>query len=158
MQNKTNTILTISTIILIVLCFVSIWSPMNFAQQRKQREQQVKERLISIRQAEEAYRTRHGTYCGNIDSLVKEMRMPKATVLIPGTANKKWKIQTAVVPGSNNKPIHLMECGAKYSDYLHGLDGQEIERITRKATESNKYPGLKIGNIITPNNNAGNWE
>lgn len=158
MQNKTNTILTISTIILIVLCFVSIWSPMNFAQQRKQREQQVKERLISIRQAEEAYRARHGAYCGNIDVLVKEMRMPKATVLIPGSENQKWKIQTAVVPGSNDKPIPLMECGATYSEYLHGLNKQEIERITQKATETDKYPGLKIGNIITPNNNAGNWE
>ena len=131
---------------------------MNFAQQRKLREQQVKERLISIRQAEEAYRARYGTYCDNIDRLVKEMRMPEATVLIPGAANKKWKIQTAVMPGSNNKPIPLMECGAKYNEYLHGLNGQEIERITLKATESNKYPGLKIGNIITPNNNAGNWE
>lgn len=158
MQNKTNTILIISTIVLIVLCFVSVWSPMNFANQRKQREQQVKERLISIRQAEETYRSRHGAYCDNIDSLVKEMHMPAATVLIPGSANKKWKIQTAVMPGSNNKPVPLMECGALYSDYLHGLNEQEIKHITQKATENNMYPGLKIGNIITPNNNAGNWE
>lgn len=158
MQNKTNTILIISTIMLIVLCFFSVWSPMNFARQREQREQQVKERLIGIRQAEEDYRARHGVYCGSIDRLVKEMRLPMNTVLIPGSANKKWKIQTAVVPGSNNKPVPLMECGAKYNDYLHGLSRQEIERITLKATGNGKYPGLKIGNIITPNNNAGNWE
>lgn len=158
MQNKTNIILAIGTIVLIALCVVSIMSPMNFARQRKLREQQVKERLISIRQAEETYRARHGSYCGSIDRLVKEMHMPAATVLIPGSAKKKWKIQTAVVPGSNDKPIPLMECGATYSDYLHGLNKQEIERITKKATENNKYPGLKIGNIITPDNNAGNWE
>lgn len=158
MQNKTNTILIISTIMLIVLCFFSVWSPMNFARQREQRERQVKERLASIRQAEEAYRARHGAYCGSIDRLVKEMRLPAATVLIPGSENEKWKIRTAVVPGSSNKPVPLMECGATYSDYLHGLNRREIERITLKATGSGKYPGLKIGNIITPNNNAGNWE
>lgn len=158
MRNKTNIILMTGIVVLIVLCAVSILSPMDFAEQRKLREQQVKERLTSIRQAEEIYRARHGSYCGDIDQLVRETRMPAATVFIPGSAKRKWKIQTAVVPGSNDKPVPLMECGAKYSDYLHGLNEREIERITLKATENDKYPGLKIGNIITPNNNAGNWE
>lgn len=158
MQSKTNIILGASAIVIIALCFVSILSPMNFAKERKIREQQVKECLVSIRQAEETYKARHGAYCGNINRLVKEMRLPANTVYIPGSAKKKWKIQTAVVPGSNDKPIHLMECGATYGEYLHGLNGQEIERITEIATGNDKYPGLKIGNIITPNNNAGNWE
>lgn len=158
MQNKTNIILGAGVIVLIALCIVSILSPMSFAEERKTRERQVKECLVGIRQAEENYRARHGAYCGNIDRLVREMRMPAKTVYIPGSAKKKWKIQTAVVPGSNDKPVPLMECGATYSEYLHGLNEQEIERITKIADGNGKYPGLKIGNIITPNNNAGNWE
>lgn len=51
-----------------------------------------------------------------------------------------------------------MECGATYDDYLQGLDPQEIERLTREANDNGKFAGLKIGDLTTPDNNAGNWE
>lgn len=158
MRNKTNILLGISTVILIVLCVASISVPMNFEAERQQREKLVKERLITIRQAEESYRNTHGTYCGNIEKLVKTMKLPLSTALIPGTGNKKWLIKTAEAPGSNGKTVPLMECGATYSEYLNGLNPQEIEKLTLKAEDAGRYPGLKIGNIITPDNNAGNWE
>lgn len=158
LQNKINILLTGGIVVLAALCISSIVVPIAFLRERQAREKLVKERLVVIRQAEEDYRARHGAYCVDIDSLVKEMRLPPEVRFIPGTPGKKWKILTSVVPGSNGKTMQLMETGAPYDDYLQGLDRHEIERITDIANQGNRYPGLKIGNIVTPNNNAGNWE
>lgn len=153
-----NILLAVGIIVLLVLCVVSISAPMRFADERKTREQMVMERLREIRQAEEDYRAKHGKYCNDIDRLAREMKLKGETRFIPGTEKKKWKINTAIVPGSNGKTIPLMECGAKYDEYLQGLDQQEIDRLNAEAEQANRYPGLKIGNTVTPNNNAGNWE
>ena len=52
----------------------------------------------------------------------------------------------------------LMECGAPYESYLNGLDENLIRELTEKADEKGEYPGLRIGDTTTPNDNAGNWE
>lgn len=56
------------------------------------------------------------------------------------------------------KTVSLMECGAPYQTYLQGLDEQAIATLIEDATKSGTYPGLKIGDLKTNNNNAGNWE
>lgn len=50
-----------------------------------------------------------------------------------------------------------MECGASYEDFLNGLDENAVQELIDKAMISGAYPGLKIGDITTDNNNAGNW-
>ena len=50
-----------------------------------------------------------------------------------------------------------MECGAEYGDFLDGLDEESIQEVTDKANYAGEYPGLKIGDITTDNNNAANW-
>ena len=67
-------------------------------------------------------------------------------------------IRTAVATGASGAAVSLMECGATYDDYLQGLNPQEIERLTREANDNGKFAGLKIGDLTTPDNNAGNWE
>jgi hypothetical protein len=51
-----------------------------------------------------------------------------------------------------------MECGARYDEYLQGLDADEVSNLTDEAMGAGRFPGLKIGDLETPNNNAGNWE
>lgn len=51
-----------------------------------------------------------------------------------------------------------MECRAKYVDFLDGLDRNSVANVIEDANSSGGFPGLKIGDINTPNNNAGNWE
>jgi hypothetical protein len=58
----------------------------------------------------------------------------------------------------NGNTYPLMQCGARYDEYLYGMDEKQIEQLIVKATIYGHYPGLKIGDINTPNNNAGNWE
>jgi hypothetical protein len=51
-----------------------------------------------------------------------------------------------------------MECSASFRDYLDGLDENSINNLIEKANNSGNFPGLKIGDLTTDNNNAGNWE
>jgi len=54
--------------------------------------------------------------------------------------------------------IPLLEIRAHFNTYLKDLDDQERVNLIDKETKLEHYPGLKIGSIDTPNNNAGNWE
>lgn len=80
----------------------------------------------------------------------------------------------AIIPYSNNVPfelevnneytndlgirIPLFEARAPYEAYLYDLDRQELLNLIDKSEQMNKYPGLKVGSVEAPNNNAGNWE
>lgn len=54
--------------------------------------------------------------------------------------------------------IHLFEARAPYSAYLGDLNEQERINLKDREEKLEHYPGLRVGNISTPNNNAGNWE
>ncbi len=54
--------------------------------------------------------------------------------------------------------VPLMEARAPYTMYLADLNEQELVNLIDKETKLEHYPGLKIGDIYAPNNNAGNWE
>ncbi|MBQ8674011.1 MAG: hypothetical protein IJ511_08190 [Bacteroides sp.] len=55
-------------------------------------------------------------------------------------------------------PFCLLEVKTPYEVYLNGLDPQEIANLRDLQTKMNRYSGLKIGDLETANNNAGNWE
>ncbi len=54
--------------------------------------------------------------------------------------------------------VPLLEVRAHYNAYLADLDNQERINLIDKETKLEHYPGLKIGSVEAPNNNAGNWE
>ncbi len=54
--------------------------------------------------------------------------------------------------------IPLFEARAHYNTYLADLDKQERINLIDKETKLEHYPGLKVGSVEAPNNNAGNWE
>lgn len=54
--------------------------------------------------------------------------------------------------------VPLMEARAHFDTYLADLNDQERVNLIDKETKLEHYPGLKIGDITAPNNNAGNWE
>ena len=55
-------------------------------------------------------------------------------------------------------PFCLLEVKTPYDVYLNGLDAQEIANLKDMQTKMYRYCGLKIGDLETANNNAGNWE
>lgn len=56
------------------------------------------------------------------------------------------------------QPLNLFECKASFDTYLSDLDHQELVNLKDVQTKLMKYCGLKVGDIESPNNNAGNWE
>lgn len=154
---KNNYLLAACVLVLSVLCFMSVRSPMRFEKEKAARELDVKRRLVSIRGAEEKYKALHAVYCGSLDSLVKAGLLPDSLKYIPHSDGKEFVLTATTVIGKSGKQIPLMECSAGYEEYLKGLDANAVSALVEEALASDRFPGLKIGDIAEPNDNAGNW-
>lgn len=54
--------------------------------------------------------------------------------------------------------VPLFEAKMPYDDLLKGLDHQLLVNLKAERADTGRYPGLMVGSIDNPNNNAGNWE
>ena len=153
-----NYILGACLALLIILCLLSVGQPIRFQHEQAKREQAVKERLIQIKQAEERYRSKNGIYTGDFATLVKECYLASPLQYIPYSNGKKFSLAASTLVSKSGKQIPVMECGAAYSDFLGDLDEQAVQEVIDQANYAGLYPGLKIGDITTDNNNAGNWQ
>lgn len=151
-------LLAASVLMLVALCVLSVSSPMRFDRERGAREAAVRQRLVKIRAAEEAYRASHGAYTGSFDVLVSSGLLADSLRLIPYSQGEAFALQVSSFTGSSGRQAPLMECGAQYAQYLRGLDSDAIASLTDEAMAAGRFPGLKIGSLEEPNNNAGNWE
>lgn len=76
---------------------------------------------------------------------------------IPFSGKKEITLESVIklVSGVN---VPLFEGTIPYDDLLLGLNRQLVVNLKAEKEDLGKYPGLKVGSITTPNNNAGNWE
>ena len=152
-----NYILGACVIVMMLLCILSVSQPIRFQKEMESREVEVKAKLVKIRNAEEKFKAKYGVYTGDFATLVKGKYLKAADQYIPYADGKKFSLAATTIVGKSGKQIPLMECGAAYEDYLDGLNEDDIQEVTDKANYAGLYPGLKIGDITTDNNNAGNW-
>ena len=54
--------------------------------------------------------------------------------------------------------VPLFEASMPYKSLLKGLDNQLRINLDAERKDTDRYPGLKVGSVTAPNNNAGNWE
>ena len=54
--------------------------------------------------------------------------------------------------------MHLFEARTLFETYYGGLDEQEVYNIIDEREQLGRYPGMKVGDAVSGNNNAGNWE
>ncbi len=159
MKKRTQThLLLLCVVVLSGLCLMSIVRPIYFEKEREKRELVVKERLMKIRKAAEAYRKLHGVYAGTMEELIKSGALPDSLQWIPFAKGQRFALSATTEITRSGKTLPLMECGAQYTQYLDGLDQNSIDNLMVDAGEAGRYPGLKIGDLKTPNDNAGNWE
>ena len=64
---------------------------------------------------------------------------------------------TSVLTGSG-VTVPLFEARAHNNTILKNLDHQLVINLNDSRRINQKYPGLKVGSLDQPNNNAGNWE
>ena len=80
-------------------------------------------------------------------------------IYIPYTDNVRFEVEVNNnYTTSQGIRIPLFEARAHYNTYLADLNAQERVNLIDKETKLEHYPGLKVGDIEAPNNNAGNWE
>ena len=83
----------------------------------------------------------------NIDSLA----------FVPFSGGDSIFMASAVKTVSGVK-VPLFEASMTYKSLLRGLDRQLIINLDAEREDTGRFPGLKVGSIDAPNNNAGNWE
>lgn len=59
---------------------------------------------------------------------------------------------------SNDIWIPLCEIRAPFRAFLYDVNRQEALNLIDLQKKMEKYPGIKVGSVIEPNNFAGNWE
>ncbi|MBO8444673.1 MAG: hypothetical protein IAC23_03125 [Bacteroidetes bacterium] len=83
----------------------------------------------------------------NVDSLA----------IVPFSGGDSVYMASAIKTVSGVK-VPLFEASMTYKSLLRGLDRQLIINLNAEREDTGRYPGLKVGSIDAPNNNAGNWE
>lgn len=79
--------------------------------------------------------------------------------IVPFTKNQKFDLKVNnEYTNSNNIKIPLFQASVAYEVYLKDLNRQEVLNKIDIQTKLAKFPGLMVGSIDEPNNNAGNWE
>ena len=157
-NKKTNILLSVVALLLLLVCVRSIVVPVGFDKERRQRESLVRQRLVAIRDAQVRYMREHGSFCGSLDTLVAAGYMADTVAVIPFGGGKRFSIEagTAVTKAGNRQPT--VECGALYEDFLSGLDAASVADVVAKAKAKGQYPGIRFGDRSKPGNTAGSWE
>ena len=80
-------------------------------------------------------------------------------IIIPFSDNQRFEMQV------NNEfrndigiRIPLFQARAPFRAYLSDLNRQELLNLEFHTSELGRIPGLQVGDVHAPNNNAGNWE
>ncbi len=80
-------------------------------------------------------------------------------IYIPYTNGQKFELEVNnEYTTSKGIKVPLFEIRAHYKTFLSDQNAQELVNLIDKETKLDHYPGLKVGSVLEPNNNAGNWE
>ena len=80
-------------------------------------------------------------------------------IVIPFSDGKLFEIEVNNdYKTSQGIRVPLFEARASFETYLGDLNQQELVNLLDKEAKLDHFPGLKVGDIYSPNNNAGNWE
>lgn len=92
------------------------------------------------------------------DSLFREEFKADELWRVPSTKNDSFHLGAKIVE-SGNVEVPIFEAKVHNDVLLHGLEKQLVINLNeRMKKKQNKFPGIKVGDLEKPNNNAGNWE
>lgn len=210
MKTALNIVFTIIIIVLIYFLIESIMQPIRFNKEKDARETAIKERLIDIRTAQEAFKSVKGYYTGSFDTLTTFLKTDSLPLVfrrgsltdemiaegitsereavkkglisrdtsyvavldsifdksypidqlryVPGTENIEFKMAAARVMTTSMVMVNVFEAYVLNDVFLSDLDRQLVVNYNEMRTKITGFPGMKVGDIRVPNNNAGNWE
>ena len=77
---------------------------------------------------------------------------------VPFTKDDSIQLGTATIETGSKVKVNVFEAKVHNNVLLHGLDEQLIINLNERMKNANNFPGVKVGDLEQPNNNAGNWE
>ncbi len=77
---------------------------------------------------------------------------------VPFTKSDSFKMGTTIIETGSKVKVKVFEAKVCNDILLHDMDKQLIINLNDRMSSSNNFPGLKVGDLQEPNNNAGNWE
>ena len=210
MKTALNITLTVIIFVLAWLLFQSIMKPIRFNQEKDAREAAIKERLIDIRTAQEAFKSVKGYYTGSFDTLItflqvdslplvfkrgsltdemiaegitsEQMAVKKGLIsrdtsyipvrdsvfqkgyaiddlrFVPGMKDTEFQMAAGRVMTTSMVLVNVFEAYVLNDVFLSDLDRQLVVNYNEQRTKTTGFPGMKVGDVKIPNNNAGNWE
>lgn len=77
--------------------------------------------------------------------------------IIPLSGGQKIEMK-AIIGKVSGVDVPLFEASIPFDILLNGLNRQLVVNLNSERVSTERYPGLRVGSIEAPNNNAGNWE
>lgn len=93
-----------------------------------------------------------------LDTLYPKDFRPDSLCYVPYGNGARFEMEIARRRTPAGMEYCLLEVRAPAEVYLKGLDEQGVADWVGRMEQEGKYAGLKIGDLETANNNAGNWE
>jgi hypothetical protein len=98
------------------------------------------------------------TYINVMDTLFRRANFTADSLRFVPNTTDTFELASKVDTTKSGAPLPLFVAKTHFRVFLKGLDKQEIINLIDLKKKLDKYPGLKVGDIEIPNNNAGNWE
>ncbi|MBU8893422.1 MAG: hypothetical protein KOO66_11635 [Bacteroidales bacterium] len=76
---------------------------------------------------------------------------------VPFTENESFEMATAKLIVSKLN-VNVFEAKIHNNVLLHELNRQLVINLNDRMKNQNNFPGVKVGDVVEPNNNSGNWE
>ena len=73
-------------------------------------------------------------------------------------SGKQPILMESIIKTVSGVQVPLFEASMPYKSLLRGMDNQLRINLDAEREDTGRYPGLKVGSVTAPNNNAGNWE
>ena len=83
---------------------------------------------------------------------------PDSLKYVPFGNGAIFEMATRSDTTKSGAPLNLFQAQTPFETYIGDLDKQQLLNLKDLQTKLGKYCGLRVGDIETPNNNAGNWE
>ena len=210
MKTALNIVFTLIIIVLAYFLFESIMKPIRFKNERESRESAIKEKLIDIRTAQEAFKSVKGYYTGSFDTLITFLKTDSLPLVfkigsltdemiasgittereavkkglisrdtsyipvrdsifdkgypidqlrfVPGMEKTEFQMSAGRVMTTSVVLVNVFEAYVLNDVFLSDLDRQLVVNYNDQRTKITGFPGMKVGDVKVPNNNAGNWE
>jgi hypothetical protein len=200
MKTALNIVLSVIIIVLAYFLVQSIMKPIRFNREKDAREAAIKDRLIEIRTAQEAFKSVKGYYTGSFDTLITFLRVDSLPLVfkrgalteqmavkkglisrdtsyipvrdsvfkegypvddlrfVPGLKDTQFQMEAGRVMTSSMVLVNVFEAYVLNDVFLSDLDRQLVVNYNEQRTKITGFPGMKVGDVKIPNNNAGNWE